>query len=494
VDAQHEVVLALDVVTGLVLLLGGGLVLTRARGAGVLLVLAGAAWFVPFVWPGALFWHRGPLVHLLLAVPGLRPHTAPAAAVVAAAYVASVLAPALWLDDRFTAGLSLGIVVAAWWNLRDTTGLDKHLRRLALRAAAAVGGALTLGAALRLVPSPSTWPVALALYDAALVGLVVVLVVGTAPAGTTRLRDLVIDLGESGEQPSRDGLARTLRDPDLVVALWDADREAYLTPRGEPVPPETPGRGTTRVDRDGRPFVLLVHDQALEGDAGLVEALAVATRMDSLNTAWQEEVARHAQRLAGSRRRLVAAADDERRRLEADLERGVRARLDDLAAALDRLDAAPDSHVARAYGHLAGTRQDLRELAAGLRPRALEGGLEGAVGELAASAQQEVSVRYDAGPLPDDVVLTAYFVCAEALANVAKHASRARVALEVLADDDRLRITVEDDGPGGAVLTVRGGLLGLRDRVEAQAGRLDVTSDASGTRVGAELPLGHRSR
>jgi signal transduction histidine kinase len=492
VDAQHWAVLTLDVATGAALLLGGLLLLARARAAGALLVVAAVAWFVPFLWTPAVFWHRGPLVHLMLAVPGLRPHTVPAAAVTTVAYGVSVLAPSLWLDGRATAGLGAGIVAASWWNLRHATGVDKHQRRIALRAATVVGGALVLGALLRWTLGPSAWLAALALYDGALVALAIVLVVGTAPARTSRLRDLVIDLGESREHRTRDALAQTLRDPDLVVAVWDPDRQAYVAPGGDPVPPRTAGRGTTRVDRDGQPFVLLVHDQALEDDVRLAEAVAIAARVDALNTTWQHEVERQARQLAGSRRRLVAAADDERRRLEADLERGVVTRLDELASILREVDATPGSHLARARDHLAGTRQDLEELAAGLRPRALDGGLESALRGLAASVPQDVDVRYDAGPLPDDAVLTAYFVCAEALVNVVKHAPRARAALEVAVRDCRLRVTVADDGPGGAVLVGRGGLLGLRDRVEALGGRLEVTSDASGTRVVAELPLDHR--
>jgi hypothetical protein len=498
VDAQHWAVLTLDVATGAALLLGGLMLLhVRPRAAGALLVLTAAAWFVSFLWTPALFWHRGPLVHLLLAVPGVRPHTVPAAVVTTAVYAVSALAPSLWLDERATTGLGAGIVAASWWNLRNATGIDKHQRRVALRAAVLLGGALTLGAILRSTLGPSTWLAALVVYDVALVALAAVLVVGTAPARTSRLRDLVIDLGEGGHHRNRDALAQTLRDPDLVVATWDPDRQAYLTPGGDPVPPRTGGRGTTRVDRDGQPFVLLVHDQALEGDARLAEALAIAARMDALNTTWQHEVARQARRLAESRRRLVAAADDERRRLEADLERGVVTRLDDLASTLRQLDIPPGSHLARAYDHLVGTRQDVEGLAAGLRPRALGGGLEGALAELVAAVPQDVDVevdvglRHDAVPLPDDVVLTAYYVCAEALVNVAKHAPRACAALEVAARDGRLRVTVADDGPGGAVLIARGGLLGLRDRVEALAGRLEVTSDTSGTRVVAELPLGH---
>ena len=236
--------------------------------------------------------------------------------------------------------------------------------------------------------------------------------------------------------------------------------------------------------------MLLVHDQVLEGDARLGEALAAAARVDALNATWREEVTRQAERLAASRRRLLAASDDERRRLERELSSGVGARLDELTAAVHELPVTPGSHLERAGQHLLHTRQDLEELAAGLRPRALERGLDSAVHELADSVPLPVEVRYDAGPLPDEVELAAYYVCAEALVNAVKHAPEAAVTVEMVGRDGLFAVTVRDDGPGGASFTGRGGLLGLRDRVEALDGRLAVVSDDAGTRVAAELPLG----
>jgi signal transduction histidine kinase len=406
-----------------------------------------------------------------------------------AVYVVSVVAPTLWYDDRATIALGLGLAFAAGWNVRGASGLGKYHRLRAWWISLVVGSVLVLGAVLRLVVGVGAWLVALTAYDAGLVAAVVMLLVGSAPAKVARLRDLVIDLGDSREHPGGRALARTLRDPDLVVAVWDSARRAYLSADGDPVPLTIPGRGTTRVDRDGRPSVLLVHDETFAGDPRLGEAKAAAAHMDAVNVTWQGEVARQAWRVAESRRRLLVVADDERRRLERELTRGVEARLDELAAVLAGLDSASDGHLGHAVDHLVRTRQELDELAAGLRPRALDGGLEVAVHELAGSVPLELTVEYDAGPLPDDVELAAYYVCAEALVNALKHAPEARVALRVVSHEELLRVTVMDHGPGGATLTGRGGLLGLRDRVEALGGRLDVASDDAGTRVMAELPL-----
>ena len=184
-----------------------------------------------------------------------------------------------------------------------------------------------------------------------------------------------------------------------MVATWDADRAAYLTADGEAVPAHPPGRGTTTVDREGRPFVLLVHDAALEGDARWAAALAAAARLDAVNSAWQEEVARQAQQLTGSRRRLLAAADDERRRLAEELGRGVGARLDRLAPTSAQLEAPARQPPRPGPRHLRRARAELDELAAGLRPRALDDGLVAAVRELAGSVPLDVVVTHDLGPL-----------------------------------------------------------------------------------------------
>lgn len=493
-DAQHSIVLAADLAVGILLLLGGVLLWRRERAAGTLLAAAGASWLLGFLWPIALFWHRGPLVHLLLAFPRWRPHTASALVVTFAAYAVSVVVPTVWLDDGATIGLGVGLIVAAGWNVRRTSGFGRHQRREALWASLVVGSALALGAVVRLMDGESAWLVALAAYDVALVAVPLLLLAGTAPARVDILRDLVIDLGAAREHPSRIALARALRDPDLVVAVWDREESSFLTAERKPVPLATPGRSTTPANRDGEPFILLVHDEALEGDPRLAEAVDVASRMEALNTAWHGEVASNAQRLAESRRRLLAAADDERGRLERELASGVEVRLDELGALLTDLDGAPDGHLSRAQHHLVGTREELGQLAAGLRPRALARGLEVAVQELAGSVPRYIEVAYDAGPLPDEIELAAYYVCAETLVNVAKHAPGATVAVAVKISDELLRVTVVDGGPGGATLTGSGGLLGLRDRVEALGGRLDVVSGAVGTRVTAELPLDHQPR
>jgi signal transduction histidine kinase len=217
--------------------------------------------------------------------------------------------------------------------------------------------------------------------------------------------------------------------------------------------------------------------------------------------------------LTASRARIVAAADQTRRRIERDLHDGAQQRLialaiqarlahaavptgsSELAARLDRLTAEAN----RAVG-------ELRELARGIHPATLvEGGLPPALRALARRSPVPVGVDVRVeGRLPAQVEIAAYFVVAEALTNTAKHADAAgasvSVSVDVNADADadadagHVRVLVSDDGRGGAAFSGGSGLVGLKDRVEALGGRFSVRSaPGTGTTVSAELPLVHPS-
>jgi signal transduction histidine kinase len=140
------------------------------------------------------------------------------------------------------------------------------------------------------------------------------------------------------------------------------------------------------------------------------------------------------------------------------------------------------------------TLEELRRLAHGLHPRVLsEHGLEGALAATAKDLAVAVDVRVTATHLPQPVVVVVYFVCAEALTNVAKHAAASRVTVTVTAaaGDGRVRVEIADDGIGGADPAGGSGLRGLADRVETFGGSLRVDSvPGRGTRIAAEIPLG----
>ncbi len=189
--------------------------------------------------------------------------------------------------------------------------------------------------------------------------------------------------------------------------------------------------------------------------------------------------------LAASRARIVAAADETRRRIERDLHDGPQQRLISLAlelrAAESRLPPEQQSLGAqwsRIAQGLADTVGELREISQGLHPVILEqGGLGPALRALARRSAVPVELTMTvSGRLPQPVEVAAYYVVSEALTNIAKHARASAVEADVSLTDDVLRMRVRDDGVGGADASRGSGLVGLSDRVEAVGGKLEITS------------------
>jgi signal transduction histidine kinase len=244
------------------------------------------------------------------------------------------------------------------------------------------------------------------------------------------------------------------------------------------------------------------------GDQGLTEALTgqagLALRTLRLSAELDARLAQleaQAEELAASRTRLVQAQDAERRRLERDLHDGIQQELVVLIAkarlARNQLDRDP-TLAAETLAELQGSAQhalaDLRSLARGIHPAVLSSrGLVDAIGAMA--ARMPVGVRVEADPAlrevryAPEIEAAAYFVVAEGLANVLKHSGASEATVTVTASDSCLRVAIADDGHGfdpGAVQ--ESGLRGLRDRVEALGGHVEVASQLSGTRLDASLP------
>jgi signal transduction histidine kinase len=208
------------------------------------------------------------------------------------------------------------------------------------------------------------------------------------------------------------------------------------------------------------------------------------------------------EQLAASRARLVTMADSERRRLERNLHDGAQQRLVSLAIALRQVEDGLDSDVdsarrvlSRARQELAVALEELRVLARGIHPALLsDRGLGPALEALAARTPLPVEVAAPEGRLPEAVESAAYFLVAEALTNVLKHAHASGATVEITQTDGRLRVQIRDDGVGGASVGEGSGLRGLADRVEALGGRLIVDSpNGAGTTIVGEIPLAGRS-
>jgi signal transduction histidine kinase len=314
-----------------------------------------------------------------------------------------------------------------------------------------------------------------------------------------------------------------------VVAAWSVT--------GEPVPPsgQTPLGGhnlTTLIHRTRRPERIEYDDRTapppsatglvrirsavgvpiiVEGDLWGVMAVGWAgdkpappgteTRLADFTGLVATAIANAGAQteLKASRARIVASTDETRRRIERDLHDGAQQRLvsttlrlraaqEAVPPELGELSAQLDS-VAR---ELSRALEELREMARGIHPTILaEGGLASALRNLArrSSVPVDLDVRTN-GRLPERVEVTAYYVVSEALTNAAKHANATSIRVRADLSEGTLRLAISDDGTGGANPAAGSGLVGLKDRVEAVAGRLTIHSPAGqGTTLVATLPL-----
>jgi signal transduction histidine kinase len=314
---------------------------------------------------------------------------------------------------------------------------------------------------------------------------------------------LVVELGG---QPSPERIeamvATTLHDPSVQLGYWSPADQAFMGAAGDRIEPiASATRAIAMVDRNAHSIAIIVHDPALLDDPGLVASVGAAVGLAIENRSLTAELQTQLDEVRASRTRIVEAADAERARLERDIHDGAQQRLLALMIELRlaREAIAADANVDlaarldRAMMNLRSTTDELRELARGVRPAILaDAGLGPAVRTLAELSSCPVELSIDlAGRLDPAVESAAYFVVAESLANVVRHASAtvARVEISIEPDPGRVVVAVSDDGVGGASVDRGSGIRGLKDRVEALGGQLAVESRAGhGTRIRAELP------
>jgi two-component sensor histidine kinase len=204
--------------------------------------------------------------------------------------------------------------------------------------------------------------------------------------------------------------------------------------------------------------------------------------------------------LSASRARIVAAADETRRRLERDLHDGIQQRLVWLglkAQMIQKMTPQPASNIQRELSLLADglftALDELREISHGIHPAVLsETGLGPALEALARRSAVPVELDLNLGsPLDQQVEVAAYYIASEAFANTAKHAQATVIDLRVQGDDSALTLSVRDDGIGGADPSRGSGIIGLKDRVEALGGTISVLSPPGhGTALHVRLPAG----
>jgi PAS domain S-box-containing protein len=249
------------------------------------------------------------------------------------------------------------------------------------------------------------------------------------------------------------------------------------------------------IRRDGT-FVPVAYSSApvmVDGDRG---AVVVFRDISERHRAAAEH--ERAEAIHASRERIVRAALDERRRLGRDLHDGAQQRLINVIVALQlaaqrTTDDASREPITAALDETQRAIEDLRDLGSGLHPSVLaHRGLRAAIASLTARTPVPVTLDVPVDRFPAVVEGTAYFVAAEAMANVAKHAQATEARVSITVELGGLRVEIADDGRGGAAPNLAGGsgLAGLEDRVAAVGGTLSIQSPAgAGTRVIARLPL-----
>jgi PAS domain S-box-containing protein len=280
----------------------------------------------------------------------------------------------------------------------------------------------------------------------------------------------------------------------------------YLRPDGSPFPEEACpllrpllSGATVRIERDsfvrkdGSSVPVAYSSAPVELDGGRGAVVAFRDLSERLRLGEVEE----------SRARIARAAYAARRTIQRDLHDGAQQQFVSVALQLENARGLIEERSPQASGLVAAAQADLqdaieglRRLAQGIHPAELsERGLEAALRTLAKRSAASINVTVErSGRLAPEIESAAYFIAAEATANAVKHASANQIDIEVTSARDELRVTVTDDGGGGASFMEGTGLQGLRDRTEAIGGDLTVDSPIGGpTVLTADLPLLHSS-
>jgi signal transduction histidine kinase len=493
------VLTAADFAVGL-LLIGCGAVVWVRRAAswiGPLMTLAGFSWFLGNVDGALVYLHRGPLAHLILAYPSGRMRDRYARAVVAVAYLDAVVRPVAHVD-AVTLVLAVAVMAAGFRTLLASLGPARRSSTALLVAAVGFAGVLALAAVDRI----AGWghgDAILWVYDTTVASIAVLLAADLLRGRWTEatVRGLVVDLGtDEGTSALRARLGRALGDPSLLLGYRLPERGGFVDDEGRTLvlPAVGSGRTATRLEHDGEEIGVLVHDEAVSADRQLVDAVAAAARIAMVNARLQAETRAQAAQLEASRRRIVEAADTQRRRVEEQLRLGPEQLLARAAARLVRVARRHGGDtVALLERELGEARRELREFAQGIRPIVLtEAGLMPALASLAERSPIPVEVHGAVGRLAAPVEAALYFVCSEGLANAVKHAAATQVVIRVGESQDRATVAVIDDGVGGADFQRGSGLAGLADRLEALSGTLRLKSaPCAGTQLLAEAPKRH---
>ncbi len=285
-------------------------------------------------------------------------------------------------------------------------------------------------------------------------------------------------------------LRQALRDPDLRVGYQPLDGGALLGLDGTALDAL---ERSTPVRLGGEAIGVLVAgpQQPKPPPREVGDAAGLLLEMVRLQTALERALAE----VEASRARMLRAGYDERRRLERDLHDGAQQRLVSLGMGLrvlqrtDPKAAGLTDALDQAVTEIGTAVAELRQIAHGLRLSSLDDGLGPALAHLIRLSPTPVELQVAPLELPEELSTTVYYVASEAVTNAVRYAEASRIHVDVAQVDGHVRVRIHDDGRGGAVVRPGAGLAGLRDRVTALGGRLEVaTAQQRGTLVEAVLP------
>ena len=317
--------------------------------------------------------------------------------------------------------------------------------------------------------------------------------------GVRRMQAFEHDVREGLSAPEQIGdvLGEALRDPLVTLLFWTAESKTYADAAGEVVA-DLPrdGRARTEIQREGARTAVLLHDPGLLERRTLLDGVLAAAALSIEIARLRVEVRLQLAEVQASRARIVEAGYEERRRLERDLHDGAQQRLVSLGLQLRRLQRSLPNEAKilapaldQVVAEVGSAISDLRQIAAGVRPARLDDGLAAALQDLARSAPLLVEVEAPIERVAASVEAAAYFVACEVLTNTVKHAAASHVSMRARQENGTLLLSISDNGGGGAVARRGSGLAGLRDRVAAHGGTLQILSPrGAGTRIEVALP------
>jgi signal transduction histidine kinase len=314
-----------------------------------------------------------------------------------------------------------------------------------------------------------------------------------------QVREFEEQVREGRRAPEEIGavLSQALSDPLAELLFWVPASKSYADSTGELVAalPDD-GRACSEIEREGARTAVLLHDPALLERRDLLGGVLAAAALSVEIARLRVEVSLQLAEVRASRVRIVEAGYEERRRLERDLHDGAQQRLVSLGLQLRRIERSLPREAEilapaldQAVGEVGAAISDLRQIAAGVRPARLDDGLAAALRDLARTAPVPVEVDARVERFAASVEAAAYFVACEALTNAVKHASASKVALRAVRENGTVLVSVADDGVGGAMARRGSGLAGLKDRVAAHGGTLEIVSPrGGGTRIEVAIP------